>query len=155
MLFSASTILSLGLALSQTALAIPAPAPVEAASKREVFNGPVSTMFIDCGTGYKWAKPEIEAAVQLGTNTADYGIGNFPHTFGNNKKLKFNGACDGRKLKEFPLVAGNKLFNGNNLELSRVVYSPYNNGAGDATFCGVMTHAGMPQGEFRLCNAVW
>jgi hypothetical protein len=67
-------------------------------------------------------------------------LGNFPHDFGNNNKLAFNGACAGRGLKEFPLIAGNRVFSGVNAGKDRVVYSPYNNGAGDGTFCGVMTH---------------
>jgi hypothetical protein len=34
------------------------------------------------------------------------------------------------------------------------VYSPYNNGAGDGTFCGVMTHQGATPGNFILCNVI-
>jgi hypothetical protein len=73
MLFSLSTIVALGLALSQTASGLPAPGTTM--NKREVFNLPPSDMFVDCGTGYKWAKPEIEAAVQRGINSPDRTVG--------------------------------------------------------------------------------
>jgi hypothetical protein len=73
MLFSPSTLVALGLALSQTAFGLPAPGTT--VNKREVFNLPPSDMFVDCGTGYKWARPEIEAAVQLGINSPDRTIG--------------------------------------------------------------------------------
>jgi hypothetical protein len=59
--------MALGLALSQTVSGLPAPGTV--VNKREVFNLLVSDMFIDCGTGYKWVRPEIEAAVQRGIDS--------------------------------------------------------------------------------------
>jgi hypothetical protein len=72
MLFSPSTLVALGLALSQTVSGLPAPGTT--INKREVFNLPPSDMFVDCGTGYKWARPEIEAAVQLGINSPNNAI---------------------------------------------------------------------------------
>jgi hypothetical protein len=65
--------MALGLALSQTVSGLPAPGTV--VNKREVFNLPVSDMFIDCGTGYKWARPEIEAAVQRGIDLPNRAVG--------------------------------------------------------------------------------
>jgi hypothetical protein len=73
MLFSLSILMALGLALSQTVSGLPAPGTT--VNKREVFNLPASDMFVDCGTNYKWARPEIEAAVQHGIDSPDRAVG--------------------------------------------------------------------------------
>jgi hypothetical protein len=62
-----------GLALSPIASALPAPGTT--VTKREVFNLPNPTMFMECGTGYRWARPEILAAVQRGMNSGDNTVG--------------------------------------------------------------------------------
>jgi hypothetical protein len=64
--------MALGLAFSQTVSGLPAPGTV--INKREVFNLLVSNIFIDCGTSYKWARPEIEAAVQRGIDSPNRAV---------------------------------------------------------------------------------
>jgi hypothetical protein len=65
--------MAFGLTLSPIASALPAPGTTVA--RREVFNLPNPTMFMECGTGYRWARSEIQAAVQRGMNSGDYTIG--------------------------------------------------------------------------------
>jgi hypothetical protein len=73
MLFLPSTLVAFGLALSPIASALPALSTT--LTKREVFNLPDPTMFMECGTGYRWARPEIQAAVQRGMNSGDNTVG--------------------------------------------------------------------------------
>ena len=83
-------------------------------------------------------------------------LGGYPHNFGNNRKLKFSDACNGKQLKEFPLLHGDSIFGGGDPGADRVVFyiytdNPDTNPTEDGAYCGVMTHDGAPEGEFALC----
>lgn len=84
-------------------------------------------------------------------------LGGYPHVFGNNRKLKFSDACNGKTLYEFPLLHGDNIFGGGNAGLDRVVFyvytkDPDTDPTDDGAYCGVMTHEGAPRGEFNLCS---
>lgn len=95
-----------------------------------------------------------------------YPNGRFPHSFEINGAgpLAFPSHCPDKDSdrKEYPLVA-NGPYNGGlsntNWGQARVVYM-HEAGEVDfrghdvATFCGVMTHDGAPQGSFVLCSSV-
>ena len=134
--FSPSTILlPLGLALVHTSFANPAPAGM--LSKRTVDNLPPSDQF--------------------SLLTSFFSIsGGYPKTFGNNRKLKFSDKCNGKTLKEFPLLHGDKIFGGGDQGPDRVVFyiytdNPDTDPTDDGAYCGVMTHDGAPAREFALC----
>jgi hypothetical protein len=82
--------------------------------------------------------------------------GGYPKTFGNNRKLKFSDKCNGKTLKEFPLLHGDKIFGGGDQGPDRVVFyiytdNPDTDPTDDGAYCGVMTHDGAPAREFALC----
>lgn len=156
MQLTSSTLLAIGLALVHTSLA--APSREVGLSKRTVYNLPPSDQFVTCPK-YLYSRPQVEKAIQRGiilTPVNEPQPGGYPHIFGNNKKLKFDDKCKGKKLWEFPLLHGDKIYGGGDPGADRVVFyihtdNPDTKPTKDGTYCGVMTHDGAPPREFNLC----
>ncbi|KAI1762465.1 Ribonuclease/ribotoxin [Hypoxylon sp. FL1150] len=156
MQLSSPVLLNLCLALPVSSAV---PAPVVARSKQVVDNLPPSDQFVTC-PGYRYSRPQVESAIQQGIinmPTSQPQPEGFPHEFGNNRKLPFSKVCNGKKLYEFPLLHGGKVFGGGETGPDRVVFyiytdnpdkSPTKNGG----YCGVMTHDGAGEKNgFALC----
>ncbi|KAF2680938.1 Ribonuclease/ribotoxin [Lentithecium fluviatile CBS 122367] len=151
-----SILLAFGSALLQTSSALPATAGI--LSKRTVDNLPPSDQFVAC-PGYRYSREQVEKAIQQGiitTPTNEPQPGGYPHIFGNNRKLPFSEACNGKTLYEFPLLHGDSIYGGGDPGADRVVFyiytdNPDTNPTDDGAYCGVMTHDGAPVNEFALC----
>ena len=85
-----------------------------------------------------------------------FATGGYPHIFGNNRKLAFSSACQGKTLYEFPILHGDSIYGGADSGADRVVFyiytsNPDTNPTQNGAYCGVMTHDGAPRNEFALC----
>ncbi|KAK5658310.1 hypothetical protein OQA88_2286 [Cercophora sp. LCS_1] len=155
-----SSFLALVLAITQTYAVPTAPVPgFSHVSKRAADNLPPSDQSVAC-PGYRYSRQQVEKAIQRGiilTPTSEPQPGGYPKVFGNNKKLKFDSKCNGKKLYEFPILHGGNEFGGGDQGLDRVVFwiytdNPDTNPTRDGMYCGVMTHDGAPDPrDFVLC----
>ncbi|KAI6084070.1 Ribonuclease/ribotoxin [Hypoxylon rubiginosum] len=156
MQLSPSILLTSGLALMQMSSA--APAPIDALSKRTVYNLPPSTQFVTCPS-YLYSSLQVNRAIQRGiilTPKEQPQPGDYPHVFGNNRNLPFHEECKGKTLYEFPILHGDAIYGGGEPGADRVVFyiytnNPDTNPTDDGAYCGVMTHDGAPRDRFALC----
>ncbi|KAK0719218.1 Ribonuclease/ribotoxin [Lasiosphaeris hirsuta] len=152
------SLVALGLALAQIATAAPAPAAL-ALSVRTVTNLPPSDQFITCPK-YLYSRPQAEKAIQKGIDMAPKAKTktDYPHKFGNNKKLVFSDKCKGKQLWEYPLLRGSSIYSGTgDPGADRVVFvinssDPVKKPTSDGIYCGVMSHDGVKtDGDFAIC----
>ncbi|KAK0627340.1 hypothetical protein B0T14DRAFT_563153 [Immersiella caudata] len=165
-------ILALGLALAQSAAA--APTEANQLQSRAVNNLPPADQFIVCagkpdskgkeGAKHRYSRALVQQAVQKGIDNANKNkqVNNFPHKFGNNKKLIFSDACKGKQLWEYPILRGSTrgVYTGGDQGGDRVVFvingDPAKMTVTDGTYCGTMTHEMVTtKGDFQICPVEW